>query len=176
MTEQQLDSSAVEEKPGNGSKVAPALKNVIFSLVLLVVIIASFLISFSLGKKLLSPAKKLSEKPAKVEVPAPPASLNTFMKQGQAPVMPKIKKITSTMPRKAVAGRGYYKIVAGVFSSKAKASALSAKLNSNNMPAFVKKSCGQWRVQAGAYKQRSLANKQANALKQQGFSARIIYE
>jgi len=174
-----------DESSGSGSKLAPALKNIFFALVLFVVIVASFMISFSLGKKLLSPVGKLSDKPAHIEIPTPPASLATFVKQGSKPILPnsKIKvKSSGVKARKAVypvshsISNGYFKVVAGTFSGKGNASTLVNKLNNNGFSAFTKKSYSRWRVQVGAYKQKSLAQKQVNALKQKGFNANIIYE
>lgn len=175
------------EKSESDTKASSVLKNIFFALILLAVIIASFMISFSLGKKLLSPVRKLSEKPAHIEIPTPPASLEAFVKQGSKPCLPagrpalpvvkkKSASVKAKSPVSSAISYGYYKVVAGSFGSKGNASTLVNKLNSDGFTAFTKKVYSRWRVQAGAYKQKYLAQKQVNALKQKGFSASIIYE
>jgi cell division protein FtsN len=68
------------ELPEDGGFFA-LLKNVLVFLVLFLIVIGSFWISFQLGKRLLLPASRGEEK-IKVDVPEPPAALQALQKAG----------------------------------------------------------------------------------------------
>jgi cell division protein FtsN len=169
------------------------IKNILIFVVLLGIVLASFIISFQLGKKILSPTKKAPEK-ITAAIPETPPSLKSLQKlqaimsaesAGPAEVKPAAKaaskKHKKTCRRRAVAGKravrgSYYKIQAGLFADKAQAEALSEKMTASGISVFIRKVGGSWRVQAGAYKTKDMADKQKAVVDSKGFKSQVIFE
>jgi cell division septation protein DedD len=77
----------------------------------------------------------------------------------------------------AVKDDAFYKVEAGLFSSKAGAIEKMKELEEQGFEVFAKEaSAGSWRVQAGAFKTRDKAEKVIADLKAKGFSGKIIKE
>ena len=91
----------------------------------------------------------------------------------QTAVKPKTIKPVAT-----VAGKGalLYKVVAGTFSTSAKAISLSSSLKNKGFQSYVKKISSGFRVQAGAFDTREQAASLVAKLKAKGFSPSIIQE
>ena len=86
---------------------------------------------------------------------------------------PKVRKPSYSAPS---SGSHYYKVQAGVFSSKADALSLSSELNANGFETFVRKTSQGWRVQVGAFQKKSQAESLRNSLSAKGFTATVFYE
>jgi len=163
---------ADDNKPSAGG----VIKNILVFIVLAVIIVACFYISFSIGKRLISPIKKEKIGKINIVIPEPPESVKSLQKN-----QPEITLTTATLPRKTFkavpqAGQHYYKVQAGLFEHKGNARNLAQKLQEAGFSTYIKKTSQGYRVQAGAYAAQSLANKQMNAVKDKGFNAVVIYE
>jgi cell division septation protein DedD len=194
-TQREEPKREIELPPEN--RFAGLVKNVLTFGLLLVVVVASFWVSFQLGRRILMPVKKIPG-PPRIEAPIPetPASIKALQKL-QAALSADAKKMTAVkaklpaksatvvaLPAKAVkappvrsaSGKGYYKVQAGWFTDKTLAGDLAEKLKAAGCPVFVRKANGGWRVQAGAFR----LKKQAEALRQQliakGFKPQVIFE
>jgi cell division protein FtsN len=168
------------------------IKNILVFVVLIGIVLASFIISFQLGKKILMPTKKAPDK-ITAAIPEPPPSIKSLQKlqaimsaetagQGaKQAAKAGSKKHKKARCRKAVAGaraaRGsYYKIQAGLFAGKAQAEALAGQMTASGISVFIRKTGGEWRVQAGAYKTKDLAEKQKAIVDAKGFKSQVIFE
>jgi cell division protein FtsN len=161
------------------------IKNILVFLVLVGIVLASFIISFQLGKKILAPSKKAPEK-ITVAIPEPPPSLQKLQAIMSAepavkkPAPKKSKKLRKSACRKSGAVRPvsghYYKIQAGLFADKAQASELAGKMTDSGICVFIRKVGGDWRVQAGAYRTRGMADKAKAGLAAKGFESKVIFE
>jgi cell division septation protein DedD len=202
------------------------LKNAAILLVLLLVVMASFWVSFQLGKRILSPAKNSPEK-ISIVLPEPPPSLKALQKAlsaeasmppkktglkmmampkalavAPAPVVApkpivttkpvpvkisepvKAKTVAAKPPKEAVAAKAvvvapanhYYKVQAAVLKSKDSAATYANKVKAAGFSTYVKKTAAGWRVQVGAFKTKSEAEKLQKKLTAKGFTAKVIYE
>ena len=109
------------------------------------------------------PMKKHPALPAKLAVKKRPAS----------PVVVSKKKTTA---KTGLATAKYYKVQAGLYGSKANASAWVKKLHSAGFESFIRQVTGGWRVQVGAFKIKSQASKLQRQLKAKGFTSIIVHE
>jgi cell division protein FtsN len=179
-----------------GNKFFGWLRGFFIFIALVLVVLASFWISFQLGKKILSPAKKFAEEKIKAEIPEPPPSIKSLQKLGitvsgeaKKHLERALGKVARAKPesirerkrtrivKPAVAGKQYYyKIQAGVFADRSEAQELAEKMKAAGISVFVRKVKAGWRVQAGAYNTRAAAAKMQSGLKQKGFDATIIHE
>ncbi|MFA4906577.1 MAG: SPOR domain-containing protein [Candidatus Margulisiibacteriota bacterium] len=176
------------EEPPRENKLLSRLKSVLTLLVLIGIVVASFWVSFQLGKKILMPLKKPSEKKIEVAIPEPPPSIKALQKLREAmsveakKVEPKKKEaVRAAKPkpkvaRKTVLRRGYYKVQAGLFEEKENADEHAAILIKSGFDAYIKKVDGGWRVQAGAYRAKSAAEALRQELKAKNLDSSIIYE
>ncbi|MCU0641700.1 MAG: SPOR domain-containing protein [Candidatus Margulisbacteria bacterium] len=184
---------APENEPGREIKLPEPnrfgafLKNLLTFLLLLLVVIASFWVSFQLGRRILMPAKKLPGPPV-IEAPVPetPESIKALQRlqaaisgESQKKTAVKAKLVSRQIVRKPVCRRarsGYYKVQAGWFTDRSLASDLSGRVKAAGFETYVRKVNGGWRVQAGAFWTR----KKAEALRQQliakGFKPQVIFE
>jgi cell division protein FtsN len=167
---------------------------------LVLVVIASFWITFQLAKKILSPANRLSEPKIKVAIPEPPPSIKSLQKLGisisgetivpakktkkQAkakvlcPTQKKIREMKKTRiagPSTSPSGR-YYKLQAGLYPDLTAAKTKAEQLRAGGIEVFVRKTPSGYRVQAGAYKTQAMAEKAKKAIGTKGFQSQIIYE
>lgn len=168
------ESFGPETKPPAGSR----LKSFLTVVVLLAVVAASFWLSFQLGKRLFTPARKLSERKIEVPIPEPPPSIKAL--QRLQAVMSKEAAVPG--PGEKVAGKkvpcakGLFKVQAGWFIKKENAERLVSNLKAKGFDAFIKKVGRGWRVQVGAYYSRSHAKTQQKKLRASGFDSTLIYE
>jgi cell division protein FtsN len=152
---------------------------------LILLVVGSFWVSFTFGKRLLSPSRP----PEKIQVAIPeaPSSIAHLQKLAEAvraktvSVKPAAKKpaVKATKVTKTVAKHdriNWYKIQAGVFGQKSQASALSEKLNADGFETIIKSTRSGWRVQTGAFKNRTGALALQQSLKAKGYSSQIIVE
>lgn len=180
-----------------------AVKGVVFAFVLIFLVIGSFWVSFLIGKRMLVPSKTFPKIETvdkevipvpvvpKVSAPAPKAekieypdlSAGTAVKKPEIRIKKKIvvpvaaekKEIVPAEP--AVKEDVYYKVEAGLFSSKAGAIEKMKELEGAGFEVFAKEAGkGSWRVQAGAFKTSDKAEKVIADLKAKGFSGKIIKE
>jgi cell division protein FtsN len=172
------------------SRALALIKNILIFLVLVGIVLASFVVSFQLGKKILVPTKKAPEK-ITAAIPEPPPSLRSLQKlqaimsaeagKGAKTVAKATKKRKRARCRKAIAGArhavgSYYKIQAGLFAGKTEAEALAEKMTAGGISVFIRKVGGSWRVQAGAYRTKDMADKEQAALDAKGFKSQVIFE
>ncbi|MFA5114305.1 MAG: SPOR domain-containing protein [Candidatus Margulisiibacteriota bacterium] len=186
-----------ESEPPREGGLAGLLKNALTFLLLLLVVLASFWVSFQLGRRILMPVKKMPG-PPKIAAPVPetPDSIKALQrlqaavsaearKKTTGKAKPPAKKTTvacrparavKPVPARSTAGQGYYKVQAGWFVDKALAGDLAERVRAAGCDVFVRKANGGWRVQAGAFR----LKKQAEALRQQlitkGFKPQVIFE
>jgi cell division protein FtsN len=176
--------------PGE-NKFLSLIKNILVFVVLIGIVLASFIISFQLGKKILVPTKKAPEK-ITVAIPEPPPSIKSLQKLqaimsadaaakgAKKSAVTASKKHKKFRCRRTASGRrisgSYYKIQAGLFADKDQADALAGKMTSSGICVFIRKVGGSWRVQAGAYKTRATADKAQAAIEAKGYKSQIIFE
>lgn len=186
-----------ESEPPREGGLAGLLKNALTFLLLLLVVLASFWVSFQLGRRILMPVKKMPG-PPKIAAPVPetPDSIKALQrlqaavsaearKKTPGKAKPQAKKTAAAcrparaakpVPARSTAGKGYYKVQAGWFVDKTLAGDLAERIRAAGGDVFVRKANGGWRVQAGAFR----LKKQAEALRQQliakGFKPQVIFE
>ncbi|MDD5382569.1 MAG: SPOR domain-containing protein, partial [Candidatus Margulisbacteria bacterium] len=165
------------ERKEEPSRAAPLVKNLLIFLLLVVVIIASFWVSFQLGKKILVPVKKPEAK-IEVAIPEPPPSIAGLQKAGLlSKEAEQVAKPTAEKRVCAPAAVGkYYKVQAGFFVVKTNANNMVSKLKSQGFDAFIVKLGRGWRVQAGAFKSKKYALERQRALKAKGFDSALVCE
>jgi cell division protein FtsN len=171
------------------SRFTALLKNALTFLLLILIVLASFWISFQLGRRVLMPAEKIPG-PPRIEAPVPetPESIKALQKL-QAAVSAEAKKRTApkkiappltAAQRTTTAYRrtkpGYFKVQAGWFADREQAQALADKLEAADFEVYIRKASGGWRVQAGAFRVKSQAETLKQALLDKGFKPRIIFE
>jgi len=165
------------------------IKSILVFIVLLGIVLASFIVSFQLGKKILMPSKKAPEK-ITATIPEPPPSLKSLQKLQaimSAETSVKPAKLAAKRHRKhhyrrallayRPSARGhYYKIEAGLFSDKTQADALGEKMKASGIAIYLKPVGGSWRVQAGAYRTKGMAEKQKAELASKGYTSKVVFE
>ncbi len=188
------DLASYEEEIGVGREIrrrggfGEFLKNIFVGLILIGIVVGSFWVSFLIGKRVLVPVKNLEtrETPNLVEekIPVEEEDLSvlatpekTAKPAEKATPVPSKRietvKTTVASPEKMM----YYKVQAGLFTTKADADALVGSLKEKGVKAFVRKVSGsEYRVQVGAYRTRSSAQVLVNDLQSKGVEATIIYE
>lgn len=174
-------------EPPKENRLLAWLKGLLTFLVLVAVVVASFWVSFRLGKSILMPVKKAPERKIEAAIPEAPASIKALQRLQEAmsaearkaakPQLRAVRKpLCRVQKRKAAAGKGYYKVQAGWFADKEKAAELAGKLKDSGFEVYQRKVSGGWRVQAGAYKTKSTAEVLRKKLKDKGFDSSLIYE
>jgi len=160
--------------PQSENKGLVWLKNLFIIIALLLVISASFWISFNLGKKILTPVKKEPIRTLSVEEyiqVAPTEEMIAVYEDLKA----ETKKVEPKAVKKALKPRGtLYRVIAGTYGTKGSAQSVVATLKSSGIDSFVVKRSGKYAVQAGAYRSKKNAQNQQNKLLKLGFSARIV--
>ncbi len=166
------------------------IKNILIFVVLLGIVLASFIVSFQLGKKILMPSKKAPEK-ITAAIPEPPPSLKSLQKlqaimateTPKKPAKAIAKRHTKRHYRRAAApayrrtARGhYYKIEAGLFDDKSQADALGEKMKASGIAIYIKPVGESWRVQAGAYRLKTQADKAKAEIASKGFESKVVFE
>ena len=174
------------------------MKNFLITILLILIVMGSFWISFQLGKKILVVKKA----PSKIEVtiPEPPPSIKALQKLEEAmsasvetstsaprasvdelagkPAEVKKMEIRPMLVRKKAGGAGkcYYKVQAGWFADKSNAEKLANQLKAKGFDIYVKKVRDGWRVQVGAFRSKTEAKVLQSTLGEKGFNSQIIYE
>ena len=178
----------IEPTPPPENRLWAGMKSILIFLVLAAVVVGSFWISFQLGRRLLTPVKKIPEQKIEVPIPEPPASIKSLQRLQEIMSKEAAKKGPKCLPRKvarakapsrakaAAAGGQYFKVQAGWFADKAKAQELGEKVKAGGFDVFIKKVGGGWRVQAGAYRTRSQAEALRRKLAGKGFDSTLIHE
>jgi len=168
------------------NRFAGLLKNVLTFLLLLLIVVASFWISFQLGRRILMPVRKMPG-PAKIEAPVPetPESIKALQRlqtalsgEAQNKMGAKAKPAAKTAVRttRPRSGKGYYKVQAGWFTDRSLARDLGAKVTTAGYAVYIRKDRGGWRVQAGAFRLKSQAEALCQKLVAQGFAAQVLFE
>jgi cell division protein FtsN len=177
-------------EPPKENRLLAWLKGLLTFLVLLLVVVGSFWISFRLGKSILMPVKKTPERKIEVAIPEAPASIKALQRlqeamsaearkkeKAKAKVAAKVVRPRRKMVYRAKpAAAHHYKVQAGWFADKGNADELASKLKASGFEVYQKKVSGGWRVQAGAYKTKSTAEALRKKLKDKGFDSSLIYE
>src|SRR3989339_77473 len=165
------------------------VKSFVFFLLLVLVIVACFWVSFQLGKRILVPVKEPAAKKINVTLAAASSpEVYVYQEDEQKkntaavtattqpkvvvpitkPLVTQVKKVAPIT--KQVNGQ-YYKVVAGLFKDKEAAISLVNRLNVNGVATYLRKTGSSWRVQVGAYKTKSQAVNLKNSLNAKGFNA-----
>jgi len=170
------------------------VKNLFVLVILIVVILGSFWISFNLGKKLLMPVKKTAPGKIDVSIPEPPASIAHLQKLDKLITPTKEAKsdtrvivsttTTLTLARRPVqpvvgytgATGQYYKVQAGYYKELDNALNLSKRLKIQGFETFVRKINSGWRVQVGAFRSKKWAQQLQRSLKTRGFDSVLVFE
>ncbi|MCX5726539.1 MAG: SPOR domain-containing protein [Candidatus Saganbacteria bacterium] len=152
------------------------LKNLFIFILIVGIVVASFWISYLIGKKMFVPIKPLPSR----EMPKPAITPEEVLggkplQVKEAPAeKPKAEEVKPVVQAGAVR---YYKIQAGLFDEQADALSLANKIKNSGFPTYVRKlPDGTWRVQAGAVNTKSQAKTVQNELKGKGFNSTIIFE
>jgi cell division septation protein DedD len=166
------------------------VKNFILFLLLMGVVVASFWVSFLLGRRILVPVKKIPERKIDIVIPEPPPSVAALqnleevmgaeLEKAEAPRLTiaeaKPKLVAEPKVIKSQSGIHYYKVVAGLYADKDRATALVQDLNANGFGTYLKEMNAGWRVQVGAFKDKVRAQHLLQSLKIKGFDSKIVYE
>jgi SPOR domain len=193
--EPEHESHLIDEIPRK-NKFLTAVKNLLALVILVVVILGSFWISFNLGKTLLLPAKRSATEKIDVSIPEPPASIAHLQKldelmgqtkeaKAQTGTLTVVEQTTTTTRARQAAksvvgytsasGR-YYKVQAGYFKELSNALNLSKQLKANGFETFVRKINDGYRVQAGAFHSKKWAQQLQRSLKAKGFDSVLVFE
>ena len=164
------------------NRVWLAIRGITLPLLLVIVVVGSFLLSFNIGRHLLLPLQKETFKPLVTGVPETPANIAEL--QQKSDLEASLNKRLAAVLKEPVVGQKvvavvsgqYYKVQAGFFSSKSRALTLSQMLQTAGFESFVRQVKNGWRVQAGAYKRKAQAQKLQRQLKAKDFSSVIIVE
>jgi cell division septation protein DedD len=165
------------------------IKHLFVFILLVGVIVASFWVSFNLGRRLLVPVKELPARKIEVAIPEPPPSIAALQefeeivlveeeeesKPASEPIAPKATEPKAKKDSAAGATK-YYKVQAGVFAEKANADSLAKKLRTNGFDTYIRKVSKGWRVQVGAFIGKKWALNLQQSLKARGFQSMVIYE
>lgn len=182
------DLASYEEEIGAGRGVRRRggimdfVKSVFVFLLLVGIVVGSFWVSFLIGKRVLVPVKTLETRELSpiienITIEEDPTSMIVTSEA-------EIEKINRSVPSKRIVlaeeqmeAVKYYKVQAGLFTSKTDAEKLVSELKANGVSGFVRKVSSQaWRVQVGAYRTKPKAQVMLSELKAKGFSGTIIYE
>jgi len=169
------------------------IKSLLLFVLLIGIIVSSFWVSFLLGKRILVPVKQIPER--KFEVAAPvgqptPAALQrleeVMLEEEQRAAVREVEEVETepvrimepapVAPKPSAGEKHYYKVQAGVFSSKDNALALADRLHASGFATYIKKLENGWRVQVGAFYRKSQAQHLQGSLSAKGFESTIIYE
>lgn len=176
----ETEDNKIEVPPKRKSGFAGLIKNLLLFLLLAGVIVASFWISFHLGKRILVPVKKIPEHKIEVAIPEPPPSIAAMqsLEEVSPPAVEKPEPKPEPEPElePKVETKHYYKVQAGVFSQKNNAVEFAKKLRASGFETYIKKVCKGWRVQVGAFSKKARAQHLQNTLKAKGFKSIVIYE
>lgn len=170
------------------SNASAWIKSALTVVVLVLVVVASFWISFQLGKRILLPVKKVPEGRIEAVIPEPPPSIKALQKLRAAVSLEagtkevravagkdKVKVKAKGETRKRY-GKQYYKVQAGLYANKNSARKLSQKIEDSGFSTYIKKVRSGWRVQAGAFRSRGEAAGLQKSLRAKGFKSQIIHE
>lgn len=159
---------------------------------LVLIVAASFWISFQLGKRILVPVRELPEPRIEVAIPEAPPSIKGLQEtekislpevvrkeekakvEEKAPLAIKlpVHKVAASRP----AGKHYYKVQAGLYVDKGKAEELAEQVEAQGFEIYLKKVSDGWRVQVGAFRSKDEAEALQEALNEKGLKSQIVYE
>lgn len=172
----------MQKRAGPVGKFISLLKNLATMLALLLVVVASFWVSFQLGKRILVPVIKLPEGRIEAAVPEPPSAIQALQepvaeKLEEPAVVPEVKKVKRpAVVKVAEAVRHYFKVQAGLYVDRGSARTLADQVKENGFDVFVRKVSEGWRVQVGAFRTKAEAENLQKALSIKGLKSQIIYE
>ena len=182
----------MDEAPKRKSGFLGFVKNFILFLLLAGIIIASFWVSFLLGKRILVPVKKIPEPRIEIAIPEPPPSIAALQEFEEVLEKEKAESpqvtVGKTEPKRveepnttketgySQSGTQYYKVQAALYADKGRALELAQRLDASGFATYLKKANAGWRVQVGAFKKKSHALHLQRSLKIKGFESKIIYE
>ncbi|OGC22093.1 hypothetical protein A2291_07085 [candidate division WOR-1 bacterium RIFOXYB2_FULL_42_35] len=179
------EANRFPEKPNPIRAFFSFLKSGLLFVFLLVVIVASFWVSFKLGSRILFPAQQMPVNKIEVAIPETPPVIIALQKvaeenapeQKQAKVICVNKTPVNKTSRSGVANtRAYYKVIAGVFKDRSNSVRLVNQLKEKGFATYLKQVGSSWLVQTGAFLQKAQAVNLQNMLKTKGFSAALVYE
>jgi hypothetical protein len=156
-------------------------RNIFVGLLLVGIVVGSFWVSFLIGKRVLVPVKPLSSReitPIEEKLPE--------VEETEVLVIPDTSEVVE-VPAKRIEPKPeppepmekikYYKVQAGLFTTKAKALSLVDRLKAKGFSSFIKKVGGtSFRVQVGAFRTKERAQTLVDQLKAKGFTPTVIYE
>ncbi|KPJ67194.1 hypothetical protein AMJ44_07345 [candidate division WOR-1 bacterium DG_54_3] len=180
----------MDEAPKRKNGFLGFVKNLILFLLLIGVIVASFRVSFLLGRRILVPIKKIPERKIDIVIPESPPSIAALqdleevmeaeLGEAESPrvTIAEAKPAAVAEPKiiKFQSGIHYYKVVAGLYTDKERATALVQDLSANGFGTYLKEMNAGWRVQVGAFKDKVRAQHLQRSLKIKGFDSKIVYE
>ena len=192
MTEDNQNTNPPVENPRvKESRLLSWLKGLLAIILLVVVVVASFWVSFQLGKRVLLPVKKFPEKKIQATIPEAPPSIKALQdavskevakdeatKLAPPPVVKQAtRKITKQVPApvKRVASGKYYKVQTAFFDGKEEADQLAKNLKESGYQVYLKNENGRWGVQLGAFRKEGQAQVQEKDLQEKGFNVQIVY-
>ncbi|MDD4179920.1 MAG: SPOR domain-containing protein [Candidatus Margulisbacteria bacterium] len=191
MPESGVPSQPVELKPRTNRVFSLARTFALF-IILIAIVIASFRISFYLGKKVLFQAKKPELKPISAPIPEAPPSIKAMQKlqeemAKETAKLPRAEKKVPVKPApapKTAAPRAvrtarlgtYYKVQVGRIADKITANQLGEEVLGDGFDVYIKKVSGGYRVQAGAFRKKTEADALAARLTAKGYQPRVIFE
>ncbi|MBU0574377.1 MAG: SPOR domain-containing protein [Candidatus Margulisiibacteriota bacterium] len=167
------------------------LKNILLVVLLIAIIVASFWVSFLVGKQMLSPVKQnplrgetspLVESEDKMTFEVVTETIvsgeTTSKVQPEKTKIPEVKEkvVPAKTVARAPAASAVYKVQAGAFSSYTNAVNLKDTLLSSGYPAVVEKSGGLWKVKIGPYYSYASARSSAERLTAKGYEAIVRRE
>jgi cytoskeletal protein RodZ len=167
-----------EAKPERN--LASFLKQLFVFFLLAGVIVASFWVSFNIGRNLLVPAAKPAEKKVetalKQTVPAETTKTTQETTKKEASKPAAVKKASSKPATTSSIKRKYYKVQAGFFKNKLNAINFAKKISETGFGTYIKKMSTGWRVQAGAFVKKTQAQNMQRLLMNKGFKSVLVYE
>ncbi|MEE8638070.1 MAG: SPOR domain-containing protein [Candidatus Margulisiibacteriota bacterium] len=178
----ETEETKIGVPPKRKSGFAGLIKNLLLLLLLAGVIVASFWISFHLGKRILVPVKKIPERRIEVAIPEPPPSIAAMQRLEEVMIEELEKEepaevvVAKPKPKPKAGAIHYYKVQAGVFSEKNNAIGFAKKLRASGFETYIKKVSKGWRVQAGAFFKKAQALHLQNSLNAKGFKSVIVFE
>ncbi|MFA6430860.1 MAG: SPOR domain-containing protein [Candidatus Margulisiibacteriota bacterium] len=107
-----------------------------------------------------------------VEIPATSTTLKAT-KPVKKPVKKAVKKVAKAQNK---TGNGYFKVQAGLYVEKEKAEEMAGQVAAAGYSTYLKKVESGWRVQVGAYKNKSEADALKDALDGKGIKSVVLFE
>ena len=183
---QDQDQNQVVDITPKANKFFGIVKSFFVFFLLIAIIVASFWVSYLLGKRILMPVRKLPGPTIEVTIPEPPAAIAALQEFEEItkevriePAKPRpkiVKKTVKPGEQYTYVEKRYYKVQVGIYVHKSNAIKTAERLEASGFQTYMKKVDQGWRVQVGAYIKESMAQSLQKALKAKGFTASVIFE